>query len=90
MAFFTPSLQGLMSKRLGPSVQGELQGANGSLSGIAGMIGPSLFSGIYAFGLNGSSSLAVAGAGLPFLVAAGCLLVGLVVAYRTLRQPHVA
>jgi MFS transporter, DHA1 family, tetracycline resistance protein len=87
MAFFTPSVQGLMSKRLGPSVQGELQGANGSLSGIAGMIGPSLFSGIYAFGLTEKSSIAFAG--LPFLVAALCLLVGFIVAYRTLQHPAI-
>jgi DHA1 family tetracycline resistance protein-like MFS transporter len=87
MAFFTPSVQGLMSKRLGPSVQGELQGANGSLSGIAGIIGPFLFSGIFAFGLREKPALDFAGAGLPFLVAAGCLFVGLIVAIRTLQRP---
>ena len=32
-----------MTPRVGPSEQGQLQGANGSMSGIAGMIGPLLF-----------------------------------------------
>jgi MFS transporter, DHA1 family, tetracycline resistance protein len=88
MAFFTPSIQGLMSKRLGPTVQGQLQGANGSLSGIAGMIGPGLFSSLFAVGITTNNTATVPG--LPFLVASGCLVVGLLVAVRTLSRNSTA
>ncbi|MEX0667168.1 MAG: MFS transporter, partial [Acidimicrobiia bacterium] len=40
---FNPTLLGLLTKRVGPSEQGKLQGANASLSGIGGMLGPGLF-----------------------------------------------
>lgn len=83
MAFFTPAIQGLMSRRLGPSVQGQLQGANGSLMGIAGMIGPLLFPSIYAYSVNPSTPLNTPG--MPFLVAAGCLAVAILIAIMTLR-----
>ena len=35
-----PGLQGLMTRRVGPQEQGQLQGANQSLQGIAAIIGP--------------------------------------------------
>ncbi len=85
MAFFSPAIQGLMSKRLGPTVQGQLQGANGSLTGIAGVIGPSLFSGIYAYSVQPGGDGGFPG--LAFIVAAGCLGLGLAIAVWTLQKP---
>ena len=38
----------LMTRRVAPTEQGQLQGANSSLMGIASMIGPALFTLIYA------------------------------------------
>lgn len=38
-----PAIMGLMSRRVSPSEQGQLQGANTSLSSVAGLIGPGLF-----------------------------------------------
>jgi DHA1 family tetracycline resistance protein-like MFS transporter len=38
-----PGLQGLMTRRVGPMEQGQLQGANQSLMGVASVIGPPLF-----------------------------------------------
>lgn len=38
-----PAILGLTSRRVGDSKQGQLQGANTSLSSIAGLIGPGLF-----------------------------------------------
>src|SRR5215468_1668418 len=38
-----PSAQGLMSACIGPDKQGQLQGANASLMGVANLIGPGLF-----------------------------------------------
>ncbi len=43
MGFFSPSIQGLMSQRLGPSEQGQTPGRKRLHHGIAGMIGPGLF-----------------------------------------------
>jgi MFS transporter, DHA1 family, tetracycline resistance protein len=84
MAFFSPAIQGLMSRRLGPSVQGELQGANGSLTGIAGMIGPWLFTSIFSFSIQREMD-----PGWPFWFAACCLGTGLTLAMLTLRgKPH--
>src|SRR5258708_91256 len=37
------SAQGLMSRCIGPDKQGQLQGANASLMGVANLIGPGLF-----------------------------------------------
>jgi DHA1 family tetracycline resistance protein-like MFS transporter len=88
MAFFTPAIQGLMSRRLGPTVQGQLQGANGSLMGIAGMIGPGLFSGIYSYSVDPDTPLNFPGT--PFLVAAACLVLAIVIASATLRPSEVA
>jgi MFS transporter, DHA1 family, tetracycline resistance protein len=39
----SPAALGLMSRRVGPTEQGRLQGANASITGIANLIGPGLF-----------------------------------------------
>lgn len=73
----------LMSRRLGPSEQGRLQGANACLQGIAGLIGPALFSQIYALALAMPGTLP--GPGAPFLVAAALLVAALVLSVRATR-----
>ncbi|MGE3614353.1 MAG: TCR/Tet family MFS transporter [Gemmatimonadales bacterium] len=45
---FNPAIQGLMTSRVDLTEQGRLQGANGSLMGIAGLIGPSVFGAVFA------------------------------------------
>jgi len=49
MGLFGPGLQSLMSQRVGADEQGQLQGANNSMMGIAGMIGPILFTQVFAY-----------------------------------------
>jgi len=49
IGFVQPALQGLMTRRVSPSEQGQLQGINGSLMGLTGVIGPTLFTLIFAF-----------------------------------------
>jgi len=44
----TPSLQSVMTSRVAPTEQGQLQGANGSLNGVASMIAPLLFTQTFA------------------------------------------
>ena len=48
----SPSAQGLMTRHVGANVQGELQGAMGSLQGIATMIGPVMFATIFAWSIE--------------------------------------
>jgi DHA1 family tetracycline resistance protein-like MFS transporter len=57
-----PSLQALMTGRVGPTEQGQLQGAQQSLGGIAGMIGPALFGYVFAFFISGSAPAEIPGA----------------------------
>jgi len=78
-----PSIQGLMSRHVGVSDQGKLQGALGSLQGMAGMIGPLLFTQVFAVALRAEGPLHLPGA--PYLLAA--LLIGsaLYVAMRVTR-----
>ncbi len=49
MGLFGPAAQQIMSRHVSPSEQGQLQGANMSLNGIAGITGPYLFTGVFAY-----------------------------------------
>jgi DHA1 family tetracycline resistance protein-like MFS transporter len=48
-----PGVNGMMSKRVGPSEQGRLQGANSSNMAVAGLIGPLLFTSVFAASISG-------------------------------------
>lgn len=70
-----PALQALMTRRVGATEQGKLQGATSSLTGVANLIGPLLFPLLFAWAISGSGGLHVPGA--PFLLAS-LLMVGAV------------
>ena len=70
--------QAMMSRRAGPSEQGELQGALGSLRGLGSLIGPALFTGAFGFGIAMTPQFA----GLPWLVSGVLLIVSIVPALR--------
>jgi DHA1 family tetracycline resistance protein-like MFS transporter len=72
MAVVWPSAQSIMSREVGPGEQGQLQGAVNSLRGIAGMLGPGLFTYIF------SKTLGFA-PGAAFFTASGILVVSLAV-----------
>src|SRR6266571_826894 len=72
-----PSLQGLMTRRVGPDEQGRLQGALASLMGIAGVIAPVLFTQTFAAAIGPFRELGAPGA--PFLLAALLLVAAVVV-----------
>lgn len=61
-----PGLQGLMTRRVGPSEQGQLQGANQSMMGIASVIGPVLYGLSFAWAVRNPQWHIP---GLPFLLA---------------------
>jgi len=73
----SPAAQGIMSRHIGPMEQGALQGATGSLMGIATMIGPGLFAGIFAYSIGAGTRWHAPGAAFvlaSLLLAAGALL----------------
>jgi DHA1 family tetracycline resistance protein-like MFS transporter len=80
VGFAQPALQSLMSRRVGPSEQGELQGANASIAGLTGAIGPIFFGLVYSLALGSRVQFDLLG--LPFLVAAVFMLASVVVAVR--------
>ncbi|MBI3514404.1 MAG: TCR/Tet family MFS transporter, partial [Proteobacteria bacterium] len=75
-----PSVQALMSQRVSPSEQGQLQGAQSSLQGVAGLIGPGLFTLTFAYAIAPAHPWELPGA--PFLLAAVMLLAGALVGAR--------
>ena len=79
-----PSSQGLMSRRIGPQQQGQLQGANSSLTGVANLIGPGLFTMTFAFAIGAAKDWGLPGA--PYLVASALLAVAIAVALGETRD----
>ena len=78
-----PAAQGLMTRRVGPSEQGELQGANSSIMGIASLIGPGMFTQTFALAIGSARSWNIPGA--PFLLAGSLLVASALLAWRATR-----
>jgi DHA1 family tetracycline resistance protein-like MFS transporter len=84
MALFGPAAQTLMSRRVQPSEQGQLQGANSSLMGLTGLVGPPLFTFTFArFISQREGGIHLPGA--PFLLASLMLLAAFLLALRVTR-----
>lgn len=80
----TPSLQSLMTRRVGPTEQGQLQGAISSMNGVANMIAPVLFTGVFAAAVGRFRDLQLTGA--PFLLAALFLIAAFAVGSMVTRR----
>ncbi len=80
----SPAAQGLMTRHIGPTEQGALQGATGSVMGIATMIGPWLFAATFAYFIGEGTRWHLPGA--AFMLAALLLALGAVVAARITAQ----
>jgi len=80
-----PAAQGMMTHRVSEREQGELQGAIQSLRSIAFVIGPFLFSGIFAWFIDPKHSFYVPGA--PYYLAAALLFTAMLLATRV-EQPE--
>jgi len=83
-----PANQSIMTGRVEPTEQGLLQGALASLTGIAGMIGPGLFTTVFALFIGRESALHQPGA--PFIAAAVLVTASVIVAFFATREPHTA
>ena len=85
MNFLQPGLQGLMTRRVEPSGQGQLQGANQSLQGIASVIGPIVFGLTFAWSIRHEGIMHQPG--LAIYLASGLLVAAFVLALRVARAP---
>jgi DHA1 family tetracycline resistance protein-like MFS transporter len=81
MSIAWPAAQSTMSRVIPPDQQGALQGATNSLRGIAGLIGPTLFTRVFADSLGVHPVFPTEGA--PFYLAGLMLLAGLVLLFMT-------
>ncbi len=80
LSIYNSPVQSLMSKHVGATEQGELQGAMGSLRGIAMMIGPVIFAWTFAQVTGPWRALGLFGT--PFFLAVAMLVVALAIALR--------
>ena len=80
---FGPGLQALMTSRVAPDEQGQLQGANTSLMGMAGIIAPGLFTQTFARFIEPGHSWQLPGA--PFLLASALTLAAMALAWHAVR-----
>lgn len=83
--FMQPGLQGLMSRRVGPHQQGQLQGANQSLQGVASVIGPLIFGMTFAWSIRNDAGFHMPG--LAIFVASALLAGAFVLAFRIAHPP---
>jgi MFS transporter, DHA1 family, tetracycline resistance protein len=81
---FNPTLLGLLTKRVGPSEQGKLQGANASLAGIGGMLGPGLFAVSFSWAIRPEATAHMPG--LPFFLASALFGLAALIGWRATRN----
>ena len=80
----SPASQGLMTRLVSGSEQGQLQGASSSMMGIAGLLGPTLFTLTFAYAITATHHWQLSGA--PFLLAALLLTLALGLTYRMAQR----
>ena len=78
-----PTLQSLMTRRVGEDEQGQLQGANNSVASIAGVASPLFFGWIYTLSTGQGASIHIPG--LSFYLAAFVLAAAAVVGWLVVR-----
>jgi DHA1 family tetracycline resistance protein-like MFS transporter len=83
-----PTSQSLMSRRVPGNEQGRLQGAMSGIQSITGLVGPSLYTTVFAWAITGGVSLHLPGLGI--LLASGLIFVALLLAVRFARAPSIS
>ena len=83
-----PSAQGLMSKGTAKNEQGQMQGAINGLRGAAGIVGPGLFTYIFAKSVGAGAIFHAPGA--PFFTAAAMLLAAIPLGLLATRKAPVS
>jgi MFS transporter, DHA1 family, tetracycline resistance protein len=85
MGVANPAFQALMSHRIDSMEQGQLQGALGSIRAITGVLGPPIFTQVFAASVGAGNPQWL---GAAFLVSAGLITMALLIGLRQL--PHAA
>ncbi|MGI8435478.1 MAG: MFS transporter, partial [Chthoniobacterales bacterium] len=80
-----PAAQGMMTRRVGESEQGELQGAISSLRSLSVIIGPALFTFTFAYFINPARGWNVPGA--PWYLGAALLFFAMLLSTRIPKLP---
>lgn len=78
-----PAVQALMSRRIASGEQGQLQGALGSIRAVTGMLGPLLFTQVFAAAVRHGDP---ATQGAAFLLSAALLVVALAIGLKVLPR----
>jgi len=79
-----PTLQSLMTRRVGEDEQGQLQGANMSVASIAGVMSPLFFGWVYSVSVGEHALIQMPG--LAFYLAAVALLLAAIIGWWVGRQ----
>ncbi|WP_161880509.1 TCR/Tet family MFS transporter [Deinococcus alpinitundrae] len=79
-----PTLQGIISRQVGESEQGKVQGALTAVNSLVGVVGPLLATWVYAYFNGGGAAFKLPGA--AFLMGAFFSLIGLLLAWNALRH----
>jgi MFS transporter, DHA1 family, tetracycline resistance protein len=79
-----PSVQSVMSKQVGPSAQGELQGAVASLNGIAAVLSPIFMTQLFSYFSRSTAPAYVPGA--PYLVSAVFVFFCVLICARAVKK----
>jgi DHA1 family tetracycline resistance protein-like MFS transporter len=80
--------QAMMSRLVGASEQGQLQGANSSIMALAGLFGPGLFTQTFACSITPGARWHEPGT--PFVLAAALLVAAVCIAWQVTRRVRVA
>lgn len=81
--FAQPALNALLSQRVGADRQGQLQGANAAVISVTGLIGPVLYTSLFAFAVARDETLRMPG--ISFYVASAMIFLAAVVANAAAR-----
>jgi MFS transporter, DHA1 family, tetracycline resistance protein len=87
-AIAAPSTQSLITRQVGPEMQGRIQGALSSLISLAGIAAPALFAGSFGYFIGPNAPFRLPG--IAFLIASALLACAVVVAWRYARTPVAA
>jgi DHA1 family tetracycline resistance protein-like MFS transporter len=78
-----PATQAMVTRQVGPEVQGRIQGALTSLASLAGIIAPAIYTSVFALFIGPHAPAKLPGA--PFLLASALLATAGLVAWRYIR-----
>ena len=81
MGLVGPAAQAIMTRLVAPTEQGRLQGANSSVTSLAGLVGPGLFTTVFAVAVRDGHQ-----PGAPYLLAAAIMLATMGVAAAVTRR----